>query len=84
MIESGEVDAPDSIGESVAYILEDPERVIAEADAALADPDVRASLDEHLAREARGEFEPGYTTAEVLRYLRERGLKLDEDDDRTP
>jgi hypothetical protein len=84
-IESGEVEAPESIRRSIAYILEDPERVIAECEAALADPDIRASLDEHLAREARGEPEPMYTTEEVLRHLRERGLDLEADEeDRTP
>ena len=41
---------------------------------ALADPDFRASLDEELERDVRGELEPGQPLDEVCREL---GIRLD-------
>jgi hypothetical protein len=47
-----------------------------ELDALLADPDLRASLDDFLERERRGELEPGVPHEEVRRRF---GFTDDED-----
>lgn len=36
---------------------------------ALADPEFRASIEEDIAREERGELEPGYSSAEIRLFL---------------
>lgn len=45
LIASGEVEAPEAMKDSIAYVLADPHRTIAESEAWLADPEFRASLD---------------------------------------